>query len=158
MRRIAAAILVGVLGAAIQAVTVDAQQTTPSTSFKAKPCLKFRLLNSALTFTKQSESIELQSYSVSDGTTVYANYSYYRSSNKAVNEMNKALTSAIEIISREPLLDEKGQKIGMKVIGRFKSRMPGRQFQVLWTDRSKFKIISGPSLDHISQLLKRDCK
>ena len=70
--------------------------------------------------------------------------------------MRKKLASAEEIISRETLMDDEGKKIGEKVVGRFKSNA-GRKFQVLWTNGSDLKIVSGPSVDHVLQLLKPGC-
>lgn len=130
---------------------------TQSASDKSKACLKYLLQSSALTFTKQGESVEIHTYTVSDGAKVYANYFYYHSSQKAVREMNRRLASAIEIISRETMSNEKGQNTGVKVVGKFKSRIVGRQFQIVWTSGSNLKVVSGPSLTHVIQLLKPDC-
>jgi hypothetical protein len=158
MKRIAEVLLVGILLATVHQVEVDAKRTAPPPSTQGQPCLKLMALSSTLTFTKDGEPIEVQSYSASDGAMVFASHFYYRSSKKAIREMNRELRTAVEIIRRETLLDENGQKIGAKVVGRFKSRSPGREFQVLWTDRSNFKLFSGPSLEHLYQLLKPGCK
>lgn len=144
---------VGLCRAVISQSKIDDSRFPQNPPTQHEPCLNYIKLSSALAFTKERDPIELHSYSVSDGTRVYASYFYYRSSKKAVREMNRKLASAIEIISREPLLDQKGRKAGVRAIRRFKSRVRGREFEVLWTEGSSLKTISGPSLSHVLQLL-----
>ena len=124
---------------------------------QAKPCLRYIKLSSVLSYSKQGEPIDSHSYSVSDGTRVYATYFYYRSPKKVVKEMNRRLASATGILSRETLSNEKGQKSGVRVVAKFESRKPGREFEMLWKEGSYLKVISGPSITHLLQFLKSNC-
>lgn len=129
-----------------------------SVSYQRTPCLKYTKLSSALTFSPQREPMEVHSYAVSDGTTVNASYFYYRSAEKATKELKRKLSTALAITNRESVVDDKGRKIGTKVVGRFKSKVRNLEIQMVWTDGSNLKIISGPTLDHILHFLKPECE
>lgn len=125
---------------------------------QGSPCLKYISLSRALTSTKQGEPISVHTYSVSDGTKVIATYFYYRSPKKANKELNRKLISAIRTITRETKVDQKGNKIGVRAIGIFRSRASDiNEYQLLWTDGSDLKMIRGPSLSHVLQLEKPNC-
>lgn len=129
------------------------------TEATVRPCLEYRDISAGLSFTTEREPVSYHSYVASDGTRVSGIYFYYHSSKKANKELRRRLIPAVQITQRGPKLNSKGQKIGMRVIGVFRSRASSvNEFEVLWTDGSNLNILSGPSLPILLQFEEPNCR
>lgn len=155
-------VLLVMLGGAIiiHPSKVNDSKNIEHTSTQIEPCLKFIHLSAGLTSSKQGESVALHTYMASDGTMAFRTYFYYRSPKKANKELRRKLTSAVQIIKHEEhKLNEKGSRIGARVVGIFRSNVSGvNEFEVIWTDGSDLNVIKGSSLQHVLQLEKPTCQ
>lgn len=76
----------------------------------------------------------------SDGTYVHQLSTFYNSPKQANAALAKRLEKAVEIIRREPNLDDRGVKVGERVVATFTSA-PGAKSvsaELLWTDGSRY--------------------
>lgn len=75
----------------------------------------------------------------------------YNSPKGATKAMSKILKQAVEIIKREPLVDESGKKVGEEVVATFAPYEGGSAVsaRLLWTNGIDFGYVEGPSLENI---------
>lgn len=144
-------------------ISIECQQTISSEeidhySAQDKPCLEYINVIAGLAHTKDGEPISYHTYITSDGMNVYSTYFYFRTPNKANKELSKKLRAATQVVKRESKLNSKGQKIGIRVLGIFKSNVPGvKEYEVLWTDGANLKTIRSASLPHLLQFEEPTC-
>ena len=84
----------------------------------------------------------LSEYQYSDGTYVHKLSTFYKSTERAHEELQKRVQQASSIVSREPVLDEKGRQIGERVLARFtlQNESASPSVELLWTEHGRFVI------------------
>jgi len=87
----------------------------------------------------------------SDGTSIHQLSVFYKSPKRANAELQKRLKEAVEIIRREPALDEKGHQIGGRVVATFAPYKGSSAVwaELLWTEGSRFVSQRRSSLESI---------
>jgi hypothetical protein len=74
---------------------------------------------------------------------------------RAKREFEKRLKKAVEIVSREPVLDEHGQQIGEKVVAVFSpDGHDNSPAALLWTEKEELFHVEGSSLRDILEYRK----
>jgi hypothetical protein len=93
----------------------------------------------------------------SDGMTFSTTDIYFDSSNHARREMQRRLKKAIEIVSRQPLLDASGQVVGEEVVATFPPYDKGSMLsaELIVMDGTHFNSIGSSSLRNVTEY-KRD--
>ena len=92
----------------------------------------------------------LRLFESSDGRSFSQEIVSYDSPKRANTELRKRLREASEIVTRQPLFDEQGQRQGEKAVATFIGGDPPRaQAEILWTYGPKFTSVSAASLDNI---------
>ena len=81
---------------------------------------------------------------------------YYNSPRQAEREFQKRLKESIEVIKREPFLDEDGRQIGEQVIATFPSRLGASTIsaELIWTRGKDLISIRSSSLENILEYMK----
>ncbi len=76
----------------------------------------------------------------SDGTSVRQESWFCESAERATSELQKRLKDAVEVVRREPVLDENGRQIGERVVATFPANdnSSGVSAWVLWTKGPKY--------------------
>jgi hypothetical protein len=99
----------------------------------------------------ESESSFSTSESFSNGTTLDQTSIIYSSPERARSELQKRLKDAVEIIKREPVLDERGRQVGERVLAMFASQARASVIhaELLSTNGSEFISLSGSSINEM---------
>ena len=84
----------------------------------------------------------LSEYQYSDGTYVHQLSTFYKSTERAHEELQKRVRQAASIVSRETVLDEKGRQIGERVVATFtpQNESAAPSVELLWTEHGRFVI------------------
>lgn len=99
----------------------------------------------------ESESSFSTSESFSNGTTLNQTSISYSSLERARSALQDKLKDAVEIIKREPVLDERGRQVGERVLAMF-ATYDGAfviHAEVLSTNGSEFISLSGSSINEM---------
>lgn len=95
------------------------------------------------------------SYESSDGIAISESNEIFPSAKRSNKELQKRVRLAVEIIEREPKLDENGRRVGERVVG-ISSVKEGQQLAfVMWTDDEILSSIEASSLRHVLEFEKR---
>lgn len=99
----------------------------------------------------ESESSFSTSESFSNGTTLNQTSVIYSSPERARKELQARLKDAVEIIKREPVLDERGHQVGERVMALFAPYVGASvvHAELLSTNGSEFTSLSGSSINEI---------
>lgn len=80
---------------------------------------------------------------------------YCQSSNAAAKRLQKGIRGAVNIFSREPVYDDKGQQIGEKIVALFSANdARNAPASLLWTENEEFFQVEGSSLHDILEYRK----
>ena len=91
----------------------------------------------------------------SDGMSFTKWSVYCETPRRAKREFQKRLKKAVELVSREPVLDEQGQQIGEKVVALFSPDDPDNSpASLLWTEKEELFQVEGSSLHDILEYRK----
>ncbi len=91
----------------------------------------------------------------SDGMSFTKWSVYCRSPRHAAIELRKRTRKAVEIFSREPVVDEKGQQIGEKLLALFsRNDSTNALASLLWTENEEFFQVEGSSIQNILEYRK----
>ena len=90
-------------------------------------------------------------YEYSDGTSIHQLSVFYKSPKRAKSELQKRLKEAVEIIRREPVLDEKGRQVGERVVATFAPYKDSSavRAELLWTEGARYVSQRRSSLESI---------
>ncbi len=95
------------------------------------------------------------SFHSSDGMSFTKWSTDYGSLNHADKQLQKRLKRALEIVSREPVFDESGRKVGEKVVASFPPHYDGAgPASLLWTYGSEFFHVDSASVQNILEYRK----
>lgn len=153
MRRFALRLLVGLfaflIGVAATAFWIYSRQTPVENKkaaeqpVSASPAKPQKTVVSGIAGKGISEDGYATSFSdrdYSDGTYVHQLSTFYNSPKQANAALAKRLGQAVEIIRREPNLDDRGVKVGECVVATF-APAPGKKnvsAELLWTEGSRY--------------------
>jgi hypothetical protein len=91
----------------------------------------------------------------SDGMSFTKWSVYCRTARLAQRELQKRLRKATEIVSREAVLDEGGQRIGEKIVASFSPNGPDiSPATLIWTENEELFQVEGSSLQNILEYRK----
>jgi hypothetical protein len=90
-----------------------------------------------------------QTYEMSDGSSIRSSCENFASSEEAMEELQRRVLQAPEVLYREPVLEADGRKIGERVV----TRTP--QLVALWTHNNVFCKAGAASLSHLQWRLER---
>ena len=168
MRRITFRLLVGLLafiiGISAASLWLVARYTSPAT---ARPANNIPVPASA----KQERTYErgmagsatadnprggsFTSFHSSDGMSFTKWSTDYGSQSRADKELEKRLKKALEVVSREPVFDESGRKVGEKAVASFPPHYDGAgPVSLLWTHGSEFFHVDSSSVQNILEYRK----
>jgi hypothetical protein len=88
-------------------------------------------------------------YEAPDGVKISKSGAQFQSPSQAKRELRERLKHAISILERGPKYDNKGRKVGERVLALFNSKEGGkRAVVVLWTDKKDMYEVGSLSLSH----------
>jgi hypothetical protein len=143
-----AVVVVGwvLLGKGSSGLRRDFSQNAPSSSSGTAPELKFRRL--AIFDGKTTEGARFANYiyKSSDCLSLSSTTTFFGSSWRASEEIQRETEKAPVVLERGPKLDDKGQWVGERVVMEFKTDGENRESaRIIWNNRSDFHSIVGPS-------------
>lgn len=101
------------------------------------------------------EAISFQEFKASDGVWLSTEVETYKSPDLAIKELQTRIKEAVNIIERKPLLDEKGTRMGERVVAQFASiENHPPYYAVIWATELNLRTIASPSLKHIEEFEK----
>ena len=108
---------------------------------------QFRELSSGKGTTKDGAPFSTQTYESKDGVKVLVMRENRDSPERASRRLQERTKEAVEIVERDTKMDEKGQRVGDRVVATFaKSDSSEKEVAVLWTNGAQFYYIQSPSL------------
>ncbi len=129
-------------------MTIKEQDTTNKPEIKpSQAATEFKELTSVKGTTKDGAPYSAQIYESPDGVKVSVTRENRDSSAGASKALNKRIKEAVEIVEQADKMDEKGQRVGERVVATFaKSDSSEKEVAVLWTNGAQFYYIQSPSL------------
>lgn len=95
------------------------------------------------------------SYKSSDGVPVSTRFERRDSPARAKKELLRNIKAAVEVLEREPKLDESGRQIGERAVLTAKQEGSAKlQTTVIWNDGSQLYFVESPSLQHALEFEK----
>lgn len=105
--------------------------------------------------TKDGATHSFHIYKSPDGVAISTRLERRGSSTRAEKELLRNIEAAVEVLEREPKLDEGGRQVGTRAVLTTKQRGSTKlQATVLWTDGSQLYFIESPSLQHALEFEK----
>jgi len=129
-------------------MTMKEQDITNKPEIKPGPAVtEFKELTSVKGTTKDGAPYSAQIYESTTGVRVSVTRENRDSSTQASKELQKRIKQAVEIVERDTKMDEKGQRVGDRVVATFaKSNSSENDVAVLWTNGAQFYYIQSSSL------------
>ena len=91
-------------------------------------------------------------YEAPDGVMISESAAQFSSASMAKRELRKRLEYATSIIEREAKYDNKGRKLGERVMALFNSKEEGKKVAILlWTENNDMYEIQSYSISHIQE-------
>jgi hypothetical protein len=136
-------------------MTVIREENLPPKPAAAKQERKYEMGAAGKAISKDGTPASFSSWYTSDGMS-FSRWSEYPDSPKRANrELQRTLRKAVEIIKREPLLNEAGHQVGEKIIATFPPKYAYYgAATLLWTDGSTFGYVGSSSLQNILEYEK----
>src|SRR5215831_9517998 len=92
----------------------------------------------------------IQGYESPDGVMISESCAPFRSHSEAKRGLRERLKYAISILEREAKYDNKGRKVGERVVALFNSKEAGKKaVLVLWTDKKVMYEFGSLSISHV---------
>ncbi len=106
-------------------------------------------------YIKGGGSFSDSSHTSSDGIGVGYLSAEYPSPSRANKELRRKIKEAIQIIERAPMLNDKREHVGERVVAMFPPNSPFKESaSVFWTDGANFYSIDSPSLKNALEFEK----
>lgn len=123
---------------------------------KQEKALEFNEVSSEKGTTKDGAPFSSQLYQSSDGVGLTVTRENRDTADRANKELQRKLKGATRIIERGSKLDEKGQRVGERVVAMFAlDDSQKEQASVLWTSGRQFYYIESLSLKHALEFEKQ---
>ncbi|HEV8428743.1 MAG TPA: hypothetical protein VGQ41_12655 [Pyrinomonadaceae bacterium] len=123
---------------------------------KQESALSFNEESSIKGATKDGAPFASQAYQSSDGIGVSVTRENRDSATRASKELQRKLKATTRVIERSPKLDEKGRRVGERVVAMFAlDDSQKEQASVLWTNGRQFYYIESLSLKHALEFEKQ---
>ena len=123
---------------------------------KQESASRFNEVSSKKGSTKDGAPFSSQLYQSSDGIELTVTRENRDSAGRANKELQKKLKGSLRIIGRAPKLDEKGERVGERVVAIFAfDDSQKEQASVLWTNGQQFYYIESLSLKHALEFEKQ---
>lgn len=111
--------------------------------------MTFKNLLSGSGRTEDGSRFSFGSAEASDGVKISARTERRSSVSRAKAVLKRTLRGA-EIVTREPKINNQGQKVGERVVAHFASKAQNKsRYALLWTDGSDFHYLQSSSLRHL---------
>lgn len=152
-----AVVVVGLvlLGKGRSGLRRDFSQNVPSPSTGTPQELKFRRVAIFDGKTSEGDRFANYVYKSSDCLSLSSTTTFFGSSGRASEEIQRETKKAPVVLERGPKLDDKGQRVGERVVMEFKADGQNRESaKIIWHNRSDFHSIVGPSMRHVIEFEK----
>ena len=131
------------------------QQTTTTQQSSNEQKIEFQSVLSVSGKTADGTPSFSNSYKSSDGIMVSTRIERHNSPVSAKKEFNRNIKAAVEILKREPKLNENGKQVGERALLSAKQEESNiLQTILVWTDNSQVYFIESTSLQHTLEFEK----
>jgi len=133
----------------------DSSQNPPSLPGTTPQELRFRRIAIFDGKTKEGARFATFVYKSSDCLSIVTTTTFFESSSRASKEVRRETEKAPVVVERGPKLDEKGQRVGERVVMELRANDQNKEsVQIIWNSGSDFSSIAGPSMRHVVELEK----